>query len=310
MKGYRKLKEYIWLVNTLRRARSLSFAEIQEKWKDSDLSEGNTLARSTFNRHREAIRELFSVCIDCERSGNRYYISNEQVLSQRCMQSWLLSSLTVGELMADSLSLQNRIVFESIPSEQVFLKPLAKAMKLNVKVVVDYRRYGAEQITHSEFEPYCVKLFQQRWYVLGHFHREATDEKPERDYFAVFSLDRILKLELTHATFKMPDNFVADDFFKECFGVIVGDETPCERVVLRAFSPEHYYLADLPLHPSQRTVAQGDGFADFELTLRPTVDFRNYVMSRGRYIKVLAPQWLAEHMEDRHRRAAEIYSKE
>lgn len=310
MKGYRKLKEYIWLVNTLRRARSLSFAEIQEKWKDSDLSEGNTLARSTFNRHREAIRELFSVCIDCERSGNRYYISNEHVLSQRCMQSWLLSSLTVGELMADNLSLQNRIVFESIPSEQVFLKPLVKAMKLNVKVVVDYRRYGAEQITHSEFEPYCVKLFQQRWYVLGHFHREATDEKPERDYFAVFSLDRILKLELTHATFKMPDDFVADDFFKECFGVIVGDETPCERVVLRAFSPEHYYLADLPLHPSQRTMAQGDGFADFELTLRPTVDFRNYVMSRGRYIKVLAPQWLAEHMEDRHRRAAEIYSKE
>lgn len=310
MKGYRKLKEYIWLVNTLRRARSLSFAEIQKKWKDSDLSEGNTLARSTFNRHREAIRELFSVCIDCERSGNRYYISNEQVLSQRSMQSWMLSSLTVGELMADSLSLQNRIVFESIPSEQVFLKPLVKAMKLNVKVVADYRRYGAERITHSEFEPYCVKLFQQRWYVLGHFYREATDEKPERDYFAVLSLDRILKLELTHATFKMPDDFAADDFFKDCFGVIVGDETPCERVVLRAFSPEHYYLADLPLHPSQRAVAQGDGFADFELTLRPTVDFRNYVMSRGRYIKVLAPQWLAEHMEDRHRRAAEIYSKE
>ncbi len=310
MKSYNKLKEYIWLVHVLRRARSLSFAEIQEKWKDSELSEGNPLARSTFNRHREAIRELFSVCIDCDRSGNRYYIRNEQLLSQRSVQNWMLSSLTVGELIAESLSLQNRIMLEYVPSEEAFLKPLLQAMKLNVKVIVDYRRYGSAEVTHSEFEPYCVKLCQQRWYVLGHFHGEATDEKPERDYFAVFSLDRIVRLELTRVSFTMPADFTAEDFFCECFGVIVGDDTPCEHVVLRAYRPENNYMAGLPLHSSQRIVEQGDDYTDFELTLRPTVDFRNFVMSRGRYIKVLSPQWLAEHMEDRHRRAAEIYHKD
>lgn len=310
MKSYHKLKEYIWLVHVLRRARSLSFAEIQERWKDSEHSEGNTLSRSSFNRHREAIRELFGVCIDCDRSGNRYYIRNEQLLTQHSVQNWMLSSLTVGELIAESLSLQNRIMLEHVPSEEVFLKPLLQAMKLNVKVVVDYRRYGSSEVTRSEFEPYCVKLCQQRWYVLGHFHREADDSKPARDYYAVFSLDRIVRLEPTRITFAMPDDFTAEEFFRECYGVIVGDDTPCEQVVLRAFTPENNYMAGLPLHSSQRMVGQGNGYTDFELTLRPTVDFRNFVMSRGRYIKVLSPQWLADHMEDRHRRAAEIYRKD
>lgn len=309
MKTYHKLKEYIWLVNTIRRARSLTFAELQEKWKTSELSEGNPLARSTFNRHRDAIRDLFSIHIDCDRSDKRYYIRNEIVFSQRSVQNWMLSSLTVGELIAESLSLQKRVSLEDVPSEQRFLKPLLKAMKLNVKVSVDYKRYGATETTHSEFEPYCVKLCRQRWYVLGHFHREATDDKPVRDYFAMFSLDRIVRLELTRTPFTMPEDFSAESFFSECYGVIAGDDTKCERIVLRVFSPEHYYLTDLPLHPSQRVVNEDDGFADFELTLRPTVDFCSFVMSCGRYIKVLSPQWLADHIKDRHLRAAAVYEE-
>ena len=52
-----KFKEYIWLVNTIRKARRISFAEIQEKWLDTDMSEGVELARSTFACHKDAIEE-------------------------------------------------------------------------------------------------------------------------------------------------------------------------------------------------------------------------------------------------------------
>ena len=56
MKTAFKFREYIWLVETIYRARRITFAEIQEKWLDSDLSEGVELSRSTFNRHKDAIR--------------------------------------------------------------------------------------------------------------------------------------------------------------------------------------------------------------------------------------------------------------
>ena len=43
-------KEYIWLVETIRRADGITLAEINEKWLETDMSEGVELARSTFNR--------------------------------------------------------------------------------------------------------------------------------------------------------------------------------------------------------------------------------------------------------------------
>ena len=75
-------KEYIWLVNTIRKADDgISFAEINEKWLETDMSEGVELARSTFNRHKDAIEDIFGIIIDCNRqNGYKYFISNDEVL--------------------------------------------------------------------------------------------------------------------------------------------------------------------------------------------------------------------------------------
>ena len=50
MKVYEQLKEYIWLLNTIRKYRKISFDEIQEKWLDTEMSGGVELAKSTFHR--------------------------------------------------------------------------------------------------------------------------------------------------------------------------------------------------------------------------------------------------------------------
>ena len=39
--GRAERKEYIWLVNTIRKARRITFAEINEKWLQTDMSEGH-----------------------------------------------------------------------------------------------------------------------------------------------------------------------------------------------------------------------------------------------------------------------------
>ena len=50
-------KQYVWLVDTIRRARRISLADLSECWQRSDLSEGKPLSRTTFNRHRDAVEE-------------------------------------------------------------------------------------------------------------------------------------------------------------------------------------------------------------------------------------------------------------
>ena len=55
MKSYALFQEYIWLVNTLHKANRLSLEQINQRWLCTEMSEGVPIARSTFNRHRDAI---------------------------------------------------------------------------------------------------------------------------------------------------------------------------------------------------------------------------------------------------------------
>jgi len=311
MKTSFKFKEYIWLVETIHKARKITFAEIQEKWLRSDLSEGVELARSTFNRHKDAIQDMFGIYIECDRQhGYQYYIGNDEELENDSVQNWLLSTLSVNNIISESLSLQNRILLQPVPSEGEYLKMVIEAMKKSVRIAVDYRKYGTDKPNHLNFEPYCLKLFKQRWYILGHFHRDATAEKPESDYFGVFSFDRIQNMRLTDVKFRIDPEFDAQDYFNECYGVLVGDDTKPQRIVIRAYGYERYYMRDLPVHKSQHEIGKGENFADFELFMRPTIDFSGHLLSRGNQIKVLSPQWLADELHDMHLEAALMYEPE
>ena len=308
MKTTEKFKEYIWLVNTIYKARKITLAEINEKWVDTDMSGGVALARSTFNRHKDAIEDIFGIFIDCDRqNGYRYYIGNANVLREDTIQNWMLSTLSVNNVISESLSLQNRILLQSAPCEGDYLTMVIEAMKKSVRIEVEYRKYGTDVLNRLNFEPYCIKLFKQRWYILGHFHRDATGEKPESDYFGMFSFDRILTMRLTDTKFQIDPDFDAKAYFEECFGVLVGDGTEPERIVIRAYGNERYYLRDLPIHSSQREVGHGENFSDFELTMRPTIDLSAHLLSRGSQMKVLSPTWLADEIHDMHQEAAAMY---
>ena len=306
-------KEYIWLVNTIRKAGDdgITFAEINEKWLETELSEGVELARSTFNRHKDAIEDIFGLIIDCNRlNGYRYFISNEEVLGEDSIQNWMLNTLTVNNIIGEALTLQDRILLQPAPVEGDYLKMVIEAMKKNVKLAVDYRKYGDDEPRHLTFEPYCIKLFKQRWYILGHFHRNAIADRPEVGYFGVFSFDRILNMSLTDDKFQMDPSFNAQAYFEECFGVLVNDDTVAQRIVIRVFGDERFYVRDLPIHKSQREIGQGEGYTDFELFMRPTVDLSTHFISRSFLIKVLEPQWLADEIHHMHMQAVLMYEAE
>ena len=306
-------KEYIWLVNTIRKAGDdgITFAEINEKWLETELSEGVELARSTFNRHKNAIEDIFGLIIDCNRlNGYRYFISNDEVLGEDSIQNWMLNTLTVNNIIGEALTLQDRILLQPAPVEGDYLKMVIEAMKKNVKLAVDYRKYGDDEPRHLTFEPYCIKLFKQRWYILGHFHRNAIADRPEVDYFGVFSFDRILNMSLTDDKFQMDPSFNAQAYFEECFGVLVNDDTVAQRIVFRVFGDERFYVRDLPIHKSQREIGQGEDYTDFELFMRPTIDLSTHFVSRSFLIKVLEPQWLADEIHHMHMQAVLMYETE
>ena len=301
MTTYTKFKEYIWLVNTIYHAKAITFAEINERWLKTEMSKGVEMARTTFYRHKCAIEDIFGIYIDCDKkNGSKYYIGNEQVLREDSVQNWMLSTLSVGNMVEESQSLHNRILLEHVPSGGEKLQQVIKAMKENRMISLTYRRYGSLENASYTLAPYCVKLFRQRWYLLARF---------ESGMFSTFSFDRIEKVELLDGKFKIDEDFDATEFFSDSYGIVVDDKMAPERIVLRAYGYERYYLRDLPLHHSQRVIASTDDYCDFELTLRPTSDFKAQLLSRGQWVEVLEPQSLAEEIVEWHKNAIERYKK-
>ena len=279
-------KEYIWLVNTIYRARHITLDEINRKWVQTDMSGGVEIARSTFGRHKDAIEDIFGIFIECDRrNGYQYYIGNADVLSEDSIQNWMLSTLSVNHIISESLSLQKRILLEPIPSAKGYLERIIEAMKKKRLITIHYQKYSAEEAKAYLIAPYCIKLYHRRWYLLGRY--ESGD-------FSVFSFDRIKELLISNEVFEIDEDFDAEAYFSECYGVVRLEDVPVERIVLRAYGDESHYLRDLPIHHTQVEIGSGNGYSDFEYYVRPTLDFCGQILSRGNRLQVLKPQSLAD----------------
>lgn len=283
------IKRYLWLIDTIHRAGKISFEEINERWKRCSMSEGNDLPLRTFHNHRAAIEDLFDIVIDCTRQGGyRYYIRNDGNLQKDAVNQWLLEAFAVGSFLNEGRSMQERILLERIPSGRRFLTLLIEAMRLGVQVELTYQSFSHDHASTFPMEPYALKLFHRRWYVVG--------RSPVLDELRVYAFDRFCGLELTDRPFRLPDDFDAATYFADSYGVIADPTVEPATIRLKAYGTQALYLQALPLHDSQRTVAVTDSYTLFELCVKPTYDFYQELLSHGPEVEVTAPAAVRREM--------------
>ena len=291
MKASEIFKQYIWLTDTIYRSGGISLQELNERWVRTEMSGGVPMTRMTFNRHKNAIEEIFGLCIECQRKGGYYYyIENEEVLKNNNLQDWLLDSLSISNMLMESGSLKDRIMLENIPAGKEYLQPIINAMKQDYKLMMTYRKFGQTTGYTITVEPYAIKVFKQRWYLL------AKDNKRETP--TIYALDRILALEETEESFVYPSDFDTELFFKDCYGVLCSTKDKAQKIVIRTYPPFTNYLRTLPIHHSQKEVKTTPDYADFEFYLRPTFDFRQELLSQCNEVEVLKPAKLREEMKE------------
>ena len=285
MKPAQIFQQYIWIINTLRAYRRQTFEELNQKWQDDQVADGNPLQRSSFNRHRDAILDMFGIIIDCDKKTYKYYISNEDVLCDDSIERWLFSTLTVHGMLADSAAVKERLVLENAPAGEQYLDIIIRAIRTNRRLRIGYKKFQAEGY-EKVVCPYALKLFRQRWYLLA-----LNDE----DQMRIYALDRITMLELTDKPFEMPEDFSPQAYFSEYFGVLTND-TPMAHVIVRAHKWMPNYLRTLPLHHSQRELTSTEDYTDFSFDIRPTTDFLGELLRHSDGIEVLEPPELREKM--------------
>ena len=292
MKTAEIFKQYIWLADIIHRMKRLTLNEINERWMQTDMSGGLPMSRTTFNRHRLAIEEMFDLCIGCKESGRKsyYYIENIDVLENDKLQHWMLDALSIGKLLMENITLKDRIVLEKIPAGKHFLNPIIDAMKQNRKLVLTYRKFGQEEPYTITVEPYAIKVFKQRWYLLAKNYKRSLP--------TIYAMDRMLNVQETDELFEFPEDFSTERFFKDFYGVLCHADEEVERIVIRAYSPLTYYLRTLPLHHSQKELQSTPEYADFEFYLHPTFDFLQELFAQTHEVEVLEPLRLRNSMKE------------
>ena len=287
----------------------MTLGEISDLWRQQEESRGEELSRTTFNRHRDSILEIFGVIIECDRKdGYRYYIENEEVLKENSIQNWMFSTLSVSNMLEGNVGLQDRILLESIPSGDDKLRLIIDAMRDNRRIRIQYHKYTSSESKPYTLEPYCLKLYNRRWYMLVKKADASTpdDDTKKGDLF-IFSLDRIESIELLQTKFVVDKNFDAEAYFNDCFGIMVDGSLTAERIVLRAYGLEPFYLRDLPIHHTQKEIKKTEKYTDYEFKLRPAEDFIEHLLSLSTRVRVMEPVWLAKEIQQRLHDALSIY---
>jgi hypothetical protein len=271
-----QFKHYVWLVNILRKRKRMTLKELQEQWVSDEVAEGNPLPRSSFHKYRDAIRDMFGLDIECDMTYH-YYISNPGEVDDNLTKQWMLSTLTTGLTLTNSSAIKDDIILENVPAGYEFLPVIMQAIHQRRTITIGYQKFGYEAYS-KPVDPYAVRLFRQRWYLLA----------DNRERMAIYSLDRMLSATLTDQHFRRPADFSSEQYFSEYFGVMV-DGTPMEHVVVRAYGKMANLLRTLPLHHSQRELASADGHTDFAIDIRPSIDFISELMSKADGLDVLEP---------------------
>lgn len=286
-------QKHTWLIDLLTRKGDLTFLEINREWQNSNLNpEEKPLARTTFNRWMRGIFDDFGLKVDCNRSTNKYSIVNIHRLKNGGVRKWLLDAMSISHLLNERDAIAGRIILEDIPSGQEYLVPITEAMKDGHKVAFVYQDFIDAEPYEVVLAPYFVKLFERRWNVIGKIKRQKELQR--------FSLDRIKSLKILEERFNIPEEFDAATYFSDCYGVthydIFGDMPKAQRIVLRISAIQREYIRTLKIHHSQREIATTDEYSDFELYLRPTYDFMQFVLTLHEFAEVIAPQELRQKL--------------
>ena len=281
---------YIWLVDIIYRRGSITFEEINASWQRSMLNlDGDDLPLRTFHNHRKAIEQMFDINIECDkRNGYTYYLENKDDIERTGVRSWLLNAFSISSMITESYKLKDRILFEQIPSGQIFLAPVIEAMRDNLSVEITYQSFWSETPYTFQVYPYCIKAFNQRWYLIAY--------SPNKNHVLIYAFDRIKNMILTNTYFTIPNDFDGNTFFKDCFGIIEGEGKKAERVLLKVDKNQACYIRTLPLHHSQKEIDNNPDYSVFSYYIKPTFDFRQELLSHGADVEVLEPKWFRDEI--------------
>lgn len=302
-RGY--ISRYLLIVRKIKQKPYCTYEELQSyldhqleflKMQDDLLAVG--FSQRTLQRDLREIRNLFGIDIEFSRTQGGYYITQDEAENmnfQRMLESFdLFNSLQIAQDLNNFIHME-----QQKPGGTEHLYGLLHAIKNRYRTTFTYDSFQGGAITDRLVAPLAIKEFRSRWYVI------AEDQKD--GIIKSFALDRMKDLGITSQKFTYPAGYSVEEHYRYCFGIVSGDNTN-HQIVILSFDPgEGRYIKTLPLHPTQEILLDNDHELRIKLKIKPTHDFIMEILSHGDKVKVIEPEGLREEVESILKRASEQY---
>ena len=256
-------------------------------------------SKRTLQRDIREIRTLFGIDITYDTSRKGYYINSTEYESsgfQRMIEAFdIFNSLNMTRDLASIVSAEQRG-----PAGTENMYGLLHAIKNCLQIKFLYRKFWNDEVKSRIVEPYLIKEFRNRWYVI-------TIES-KGNAVKTFALDRISELEITSIKFNKNKDTNIEDVYKYSFGIITGEGQSPERIVL-SFDPfQGKYIKSLPLHISQKVLIDDENELRISLELHLTHDFFMEIRSFGEDVEVIEPASLKKQVIESLLRTSKQYN--
>ncbi|MCQ2146900.1 MAG: WYL domain-containing protein [Bacteroidales bacterium] len=176
------------------------------------------------------------------------------------------------------------------------LWPIYQYIRDDKPLYIIYKEGYENEIQH-DFQPYYLKQYNNRWFLLGWSYNEGIED------MRTLALDRIEDIRVNRSRMMMPDkirkneiNF--EEYFDDIIGVTKKENEEVKEIVLRAdlsFPPgkkDFNRILTKPLHHSQRC-EEKDGFGYITIEVRRNVElFTN--LRQFEHIEIVSPEDVRE----------------
>lgn len=195
------------------------------------------------------------------------------------------------------------ISFEQVPDYvgTRWLGALYQAIRGRQVLALRYRPFGAAEAEEITVQPYLLKQYNHRWFLVG--------QGSGRPGLSIFALDRI---EATDPD-PTPTYLSPPADLSERFAHVVGVSVPAgagppELVRLRFGAGRGPYVRTKPMHASQQVAAETPDTLEITLRVVPTPELETLLLSFGNDVEVLAPATLRKRLGERLQTAAARYA--
>jgi predicted DNA-binding transcriptional regulator YafY len=292
------ISRYALIIRKLRK-HPATFVEIADYLAlESEIQEYNfTTSKRTFKRDLDDIRSLYNVDIQYDFSRKVYFINldDQPEVNDRILEAFdTFNALNISDRLSNYINFEKRR-----PTGTENLYGLLYAIKNRLLIKFTYQKFWEEEPSQRAIEPYALKEFNNRWYILA--------KEKDGDIVKSFGLDRLTNLEISRKTFEFPMDYNVEESFRYCFGIISPNGEDPQEIIL-SFTPfQGKYIKTLPLHSTQKVLIDNREELQISLKLCVTHDLVMELLSFGAEMKVLQPPSLVDEIRKAHKKAYKQY---